>query len=160
MKQSRFPNDSIWMHKLWQYITTPLCHISKCSGFLVQKLYSVNIDLLGFDNSYILLLLMFDSEKWKVCEKSLWKVLISGKEVMGRITRPLPLPDPWGLPAPYPILPLPDWGLLEPEIQLESLGFLKVFFCEVLRRKMMIMLIWEKRASSFVSVSAGCKPHC
>ena len=36
---------------------------------------------------------------------------ISGKGVMGRITRPLPLPDPWGLPAPYPILPLPDWGL-------------------------------------------------
>ena len=36
----------------------------------------------------------------------------------------------------------------------------KSIICGVLRRKMMIMLIWEKRASSFVSVSAGCKPHC
>ena len=36
----------------------------------------------------------------------------------------------------------------------------KSIICGVLRRKMMIMLIWEKRASSFVLVSAGCKPHC
>ena len=69
---------------------------------------------------------MFDSEKWKVCEKSLWKVLeISGKGVMGRITRPLPLPDPWGLPAPYPILPLPDWGLvlIEKLMKLMKIGW-------------------------------------
>ena len=34
--------------------------------------------------------------------------IISGMGVMGRVTRPLPLPDPLELPAPYPILPLPD----------------------------------------------------
>ena len=97
-----------------RYYHSSLCHVFKCNVVLVQKLYSVTIDLLGFDNSYILLLLMFDSEKWKVCEKSLWKVFeISGKGVMGRITCPLPLPDPWGLPAPYPILPLPDWALIQ-----------------------------------------------
>ena len=35
----------------------------------------------------------------------------SGKGVIRVFTRPLPLPDPLGLPAPYPILPLPEWGL-------------------------------------------------
>ena len=32
--------------------------------------------------------------------------------VMKTFTRHLPLPDPWGLPAPYLILPLPNRGLL------------------------------------------------
>ena len=32
----------------------------------------------------------------------------SGKGVIRVFTRPLPLPDPLGLPAPYPILPLPE----------------------------------------------------
>ena len=39
-----------------------------------------------------------------------WKS-VSGKGVIRGFTRPLPLPAPWGLPAPYPILPLPEWGL-------------------------------------------------
>ena len=31
--------------------------------------------------------------------------------VMGRFTHPIPLGAPLELPAPYPILPLPDWTL-------------------------------------------------
>ena len=53
-----------------RYYHSSLCHVFKCNVVLVQKLYSVTIDLLGFDNSYILLLLMFDSEK---CVKSLFE---------------------------------------------------------------------------------------
>ena len=30
---------------------------------------------------------------------------ISGNLVLGMLTRPLPLPGPWGLPGPYQILP-------------------------------------------------------
>ena len=37
-------------------------------------------------------------------------MLLSGMGVMGRFTRPLPLPAP--LELPYPILLLPEWGLL------------------------------------------------
>ena len=30
---------------------------------------------------------------------------ISGNPVLGMLTRPLPLPGPWGLPGPYQIFP-------------------------------------------------------
>ena len=39
-----------------------------------------------------------------------WKS-VSGKGVIRGFTRPLPLPAPLALLAPYPILPLPEWGL-------------------------------------------------
>ena len=48
-----------------------------------------------------------------------WKS-VSGKGVIRGFTRPLPLPAPWGLPAPYPILPLPEWGLQKTIITYEK----------------------------------------
>ena len=47
---------------------------------------------------------------------------ISGMGVMGRPTRPLPVPGPWGLPGPYQVYagtrlktnPLPPKGALNP----------------------------------------------
>ena len=52
-------------------------------------------------------------------------MLLLGMGVMGRFNRPLPLP------APYPILPLPDWGLVEtkPELKVATAyDQIRIFF--------------------------------
>ena len=56
------------------------------------------------NNKTILWKWYFDQQ----AQEQMFKFEISGMGVIGRFNRPLPLPAPLQLPAPYLILPLPD----------------------------------------------------